>query len=93
MQGKTGLGGESFIKPWMIDLADDHQEIDVSRAREQLGWEPRHSLRATLPRMLAALQADPIGWFPRSRAGARRCRSRPFDFQARTMIRVPSAHP
>ena len=33
----------------MIDLADDHYDLDISRARTLLGWEPKHSLRETLP--------------------------------------------
>lgn len=32
-------------------------------ARELLDWEPKHSLRDTLPRMTAALKADPRGWY------------------------------
>lgn len=60
-------GEEPFIKPWMIDLADDHYALDVSRARRALGWEPRRSLRATLPRMLQALKADPVAWYRENR--------------------------
>jgi len=56
-------GAEPFIKPWMIDLADEHYALDISRARQLLGWEPKHSLRATLPKMAAALQADPLDWY------------------------------
>jgi nucleoside-diphosphate-sugar epimerase len=51
--------GDPFIKPWMIDLADDHYDIDVSRARDLLDWQPRHALRETLPRMAENLLADP----------------------------------
>lgn len=50
---------DAFIKPWMIDRADDHYELDITRAREVLGWEPKHSLRDTLPKMVAALKANP----------------------------------
>jgi nucleoside-diphosphate-sugar epimerase len=50
---------DPFIKPWMIDLADDHYALDTTRARTMLGWEPKRSLRATLPKMVAALKADP----------------------------------
>lgn len=50
---------DAFIKPWMIDLADDHYELDITRARTLLGWEPKHWLRETLPQMVAALKADP----------------------------------
>jgi nucleoside-diphosphate-sugar epimerase len=47
----------------MIDHADDHYALDASRAKELLGWEARHSLRETLPKMVAALKADPEGWY------------------------------
>ncbi len=50
---------DPFIKPWMIDLADDHYDLDVSRARELLGWRPRHRLRQTLPLMAHRLLDDP----------------------------------
>ena len=33
LQDKLPLGGEPFIKPWMIDLADDDYELDIARAR------------------------------------------------------------
>ena len=56
-------GQESFIKPWMIDRANDHYALDITRARTLLGWEPKRSLRETLPKMVAALKADPLGWY------------------------------
>jgi nucleoside-diphosphate-sugar epimerase len=57
------LAEEPFIKPWMIDLADDHYAIDPARARALLGWTPKRSLRDTLPLMAAALRDDPAGWY------------------------------
>ncbi|MFW6076528.1 MAG: NAD-dependent epimerase/dehydratase family protein, partial [Hyphomicrobiales bacterium] len=57
------LGEEPFIRPWMVDIADDHYALDVSRARELLGWEPQHRLRDTLPKMIRALKDDPVGWY------------------------------
>ncbi len=57
------LPEKPFIKPWMIDFADDHYALDITRARESLGWEPKRHLRLTLPRMIAALRADPHGWY------------------------------
>jgi nucleoside-diphosphate-sugar epimerase len=54
---------DPFIKPWMIDYADDHYALDIARARALLGWQPRRSLRATLPKMVEALESDPIGWY------------------------------
>jgi nucleoside-diphosphate-sugar epimerase len=56
-------GQEAFIKPWMIDRANDHYALDITRARTLLGWEPKRSLRETLPKMVAALQADPLAWY------------------------------
>ena len=56
-------GRESFIRPWMIERANDHYALDITRARTLLGWEPKRSLRETLPVMVEALNADPIGWY------------------------------
>jgi nucleoside-diphosphate-sugar epimerase len=58
---------DPFIKPWMIDLADDHYALDVSRARTLLGWAPRRSLRDALPAMVASLKADPEGFYRRNK--------------------------
>ncbi|MEJ7930159.1 vitamin K epoxide reductase family protein [Ramlibacter sp. AN1015] len=57
-------GGEApFIKPFMVAMADDHYALDVRRARELLGWEPRHRLKNELPAMVAVLKKDPAGWY------------------------------
>ena len=56
-------GEEPFIKPWMIDLADDHYALDIGRARKVLGWEPKRSLREALPRMVSALKSDPLRFY------------------------------
>jgi nucleoside-diphosphate-sugar epimerase len=63
LQDQMPVGEEPFIKPWMIDLADDHYALDISRARAVLGWEPTRSLRETLPKMVAGLKANPLGWY------------------------------
>jgi nucleoside-diphosphate-sugar epimerase len=63
LQDNMPLLEEPFIKPWMIDLADDHYALDITRARTLLGWEPERSLRDTLPKMVAALQFDPVAWY------------------------------
>ena len=54
---------DAFIKPWMIDRADEHYELDITRARKLLGWEPRLSLRETLSKMVAALKKDPCQFY------------------------------
>jgi hypothetical protein len=56
-------GADPFIKPWMIDRANDHYALDITRARTLLGWEPKRSLRGTIPKMIAALKADPPGFY------------------------------
>jgi len=43
----------------MIDLADDHFEMDSSKAKKLLGWKPKHSLRDTLPEMIKKLKDNP----------------------------------
>ena len=53
----------TFIKPWMIDLADDNYTLDISKAKQLIGWSPKHTLEDTLPIMIAALQKDPLGWY------------------------------
>lgn len=65
-QNKTGIG-DTFIKPWMIDRADDHYELDISRAKELLGWEPKYRLINTLPAMIENLKADPVGWYKKNK--------------------------
>lgn len=56
-------GPDQFIKPWMIDRANDHYALDITRARTLLDWAPSRSLRQTLSKMVAALQADPFNWY------------------------------
>ena len=57
------LVGDPFIKPWMIDRAGEHYELDITRAKELLGWEPRHRLIQTLPDIIANLKEDPGAWY------------------------------
>jgi nucleoside-diphosphate-sugar epimerase len=56
-------GADPFIKPWMIERANDHYALDITRARTLLGWQPQCSLRSTIPKMIAALKADPLRWY------------------------------
>lgn len=54
---------EPFIKPWMIDLADQNYPVRIDRARKKLHWEPTHTLRNTLPAMTQRLQENPNRWY------------------------------
>jgi nucleoside-diphosphate-sugar epimerase len=57
------LGQETFIKPWMIDIADTHYPVEIKRARIRLGWEPQHQLRDTLSKIIGSLKRDPQRWY------------------------------
>jgi nucleoside-diphosphate-sugar epimerase len=54
---------DPFIKAWMIDRADDHFEMDISKAKEYLNWEPAYDLKSTLPKIIEKLKADPTRWY------------------------------
>ena len=56
-------GADPFIKPWMIDRANDHYALDITRAKQLLGWMPKRTLRQTIPKMVAALLADPVNFY------------------------------
>jgi len=62
LEDKT-MGEYSFVKPWMVDAADDDYSIDPTRASELLDWQPKHTLRETLPKMIEQLKDDPEGWY------------------------------
>ena len=58
-------GAKPFVKPFMVAMADDHYALDITRARQLLGWEPKHRLKDVLPAMIAELKRDPKGWYER----------------------------
>lgn len=59
VQERVPLTQKPFIKSWMVKLADDHYELDISHARDFLEWKPRHDLRSTIPKMISFLKNDP----------------------------------
>ena len=56
-------GEKPFIRPFMIDMADDHYALDIGRARDLLDWQPTHAILETLPKIVQALKDDPLGWY------------------------------
>lgn len=59
-------GKKPFIKPFMIDLASDHYDLDISRARELLDWQPKHNIYDGLKNLIASLKKDPAAWYKRN---------------------------
>lgn len=60
---KAFASRKPFIRPYMMKMASDHYALDIRKAKALLGWEPRHRLSTTLPAIIAALKADPAGWY------------------------------
>lgn len=56
-------GRKPFIRPFMVEMADDHYALDTAKARRLLGWEPRHRLDEVLPALVQALKDDPLAWY------------------------------
>lgn len=66
-QEKLPFVKKSFIKPWMIDISDDHYALDISRARSLIGWMPKHSLKDTIPKWVEEIKRDPLTWYDKNR--------------------------
>lgn len=52
-----------FIKPWMIDIADDHYELDISKAKQVIGWQPKHRVDRVIPKWIEEIKRDPVAWY------------------------------
>lgn len=76
------LEEQPFIQPWMVDIADDHYAVDITRARTLLEWGPSRSLRSALPAIIDKLKADPVGWYVANKLDA-----------ARVIEAAPEPHP
>jgi len=59
----SSLEDRQFIKPWMIDLADDHYAVNNVHASTKLGWQPKHRLQETLPLMINFLKENPKAFY------------------------------
>jgi nucleoside-diphosphate-sugar epimerase/uncharacterized membrane protein len=63
-------GEAPFVRPFMVDLAEDHYELDTRRARELLEWQPQHRLLDSLPSIVKTLKQDPSQWYKANRVTA-----------------------
>jgi len=59
-------GERPFIKPFMIDMASDHYELNTDKAQNILGWQPEHRIQTELPAMVGNLKRDPVKWYQRN---------------------------
>ncbi|MGY6275467.1 NAD-dependent epimerase/dehydratase family protein [Methylomonas sp. MgM2] len=59
-------GQKPFIKPFMIDLASDHYDLDIERARRLLNWTPKHKIYDGLEQLVLSLKSDPAAWYRRN---------------------------
>lgn len=59
-------GEKPFIRPFLIDLASDHYALDITKARDLLGWEPKHFIGDNLAKMVENLKQDPLAWYERN---------------------------
>ncbi len=75
------LEEDPFIRPYMVAISSDHYEADTSRAKALIDWRPRHSLRKTLPKMIEALTADPVGWYEANKLNAARVAAQGIEAQ------------
>ena len=62
-QEKIAGDEETFIKPWMVDLADAHYPVAIGHAAEELRWNPTRRLRDTLAVMIGRLKQEPRKWY------------------------------
>jgi nucleoside-diphosphate-sugar epimerase len=62
----------SFIKPWMIDRADDHFELDITRAKKVLGWQPKRRVDQVIPQWVEELKRDSLMWYDENKLKAPR---------------------
>jgi len=56
-------GEKPFIKPFMVDMASDHYALDIKKAKELLGWQPKHNIKDILPKIIDKLKNDPAKWY------------------------------
>lgn len=58
-------GEEPTVRPYMALMGNDHYALDIGRARQLIGWEPKHRLKDDLPAIVAEMKQDPIAWYAR----------------------------
>jgi UDP-glucose 4-epimerase len=52
-----------FIQPWMIKLADEHYELDISKAKKIFSWSPKRKLENLIGKMCSDVLENPVSWY------------------------------
>lgn len=86
------LREEPFIRPWMVEISDDHYEVDTSRALDLLEWAPRHRLLEALPTIVAELKRDPVGWYRANKLNSSKVAARGVEAQAAASRHEPGEY-
>ncbi|MDX2473566.1 MAG: NAD-dependent epimerase/dehydratase family protein [Candidatus Krumholzibacteria bacterium] len=68
-----------FEKPWMAKYVDLKMEVDASRSRQLLDWQPRERLGilSRIPFLIENRKYDPVDWTKRNRDAMKLVRIRP----------------
>jgi nucleoside-diphosphate-sugar epimerase len=63
------LRNRPFERTWMADYIDRRMDVDATRTRVRLDWEPRprRFVLARIPFMIEHMKFDPIEWYSRNR--------------------------
>jgi uncharacterized membrane protein len=83
MQDKV-LDEDPFIRPYMVEMSSDHYEVDTARAKALLDWQPKRTLRQTLPTMIESLKADPVGWYQANKLNSARVAAEGAEAERKT---------
>lgn len=54
---------EPFIRPWMVEHADEHFDVDIGKLKRTINWNPTRSLESTLPVIVENLKRSPREWY------------------------------
>ena len=69
------------VKSWMIEICDDHYEVDDGRARKNLNWTPKENLLHFISIWIEELKKDPLAWYEENKLKLnRKIMKKPTDF-------------
>jgi nucleoside-diphosphate-sugar epimerase len=54
---------ETAIMPETVDRIDTRYSDEIERTNKRLGWQPQHSLRDTLSKIIGSLKENPHRWY------------------------------